>query len=123
MTGPSGNAHSIWAALYIPPPPTEVPCKGVTPALFDIGGDWSHGYNLVESRGNAGRRVTSRFRTQVAVALSYCATCPLATRQWCLDAVAPQTSWYTGVAGGIVWAGGRPVWTIADQERAEAVAS
>ena len=115
MTSPGPSSLNIWAAAYVPPAPDRVPCKGADPALFDLALDGEH---LIHDRGT--RRVTYAFQSQVAVALSYCATCPLATRQWCLETVRPRESGANTIAGGIAWVGGKPRWDLADQEQWEA---
>lgn len=59
---------------------------------------------------------------EVEDGLALCATCPLATRQWCLAVMDPQglgREWQ-GIAGGVVWSHGRAVYMPAD---AVAVAS
>lgn len=116
MTGPVNNSYNIWAQAYVPPAPDHVPCKGADPALFDLALDGEHLVNTI----TATRRVTAAFQSQVAVALSYCATCPLATRAWCLETVRPREAGANTIAGGIAWVGGKPRWTLAEQERWEA---
>lgn len=113
------TAHDVWAAAYVPPAPDRVPCKGVDPAYFDLALNGEHLINTLSSV----RRITYAFQTQVGVALSYCAQCPLATREWCVETVRPRESRANVVAGGVCWVNGRGVWDIAAQEHYEAVAS
>ncbi|MEX2985352.1 WhiB family transcriptional regulator [Streptomyces sp. C36] len=40
-------------------------------------------------------------------ALRACAVCPV--RRYCLEAVAPQVSWFDGVSGGRLWRNGKEV--------------
>ena len=108
----------LWERLYLPPAPGDVPCKGVDPWLFEI--DYRSGVNVMRREGN---RPTEPYRDRIGVALRYCATCPLAVRAWCLDAVRPNLSGFSGVAGGVVWSNGRRVWDVDRQQRLEGEAA
>lgn len=90
----------------LPPAPTPPPCVGQT---MDFDGLKAH-------------ELTPEANCEVEDGLALCATCPLATRQWCLDVMQPQTigrEWQ-GIAGGVVWSHGRVVYLAAE---AVAVAS
>lgn len=115
MTTPGPSPLSIWANAYAPPAPDTVPCAGAV-GIFDLHLDGEH---LTDIR-NGRRYVRTPFRQQVAVALSYCATCPLATRRWCEDTVRPRQSRANIVTAGAVWVNGKRVWDVAAQERYEA---
>jgi len=96
---PSQQQTPPWLRL-VPAPPTDVPCTG---EAMDFDGLKPH--ELTPARNPA-----------VADALSFCAGCPLATRQWCLDVMDPRglgDEWQ-GVAGGIVWSHGRVVYIAAE---------
>ena len=115
---------SAWERLYVAPPPDDVPCASALPWLFDI--DASPYSQIITWRAGAPRHPAPHVRDRLRIALRYCADCPLATREWCVSSVRPQESKATIVAGGVVWVGGRPSWTVEDQARyeaAEAVAS
>jgi hypothetical protein len=107
--------RSVWEKFYVGPPPAPAACAGADPQLFDIYP--SGGNHVVLTRPP---RVAPTIARQVGDALSYCATCPLATQAWCLDTVRPRDSGASIVAGGIVWSKGRPVWSVEDEARAEA---
>lgn len=90
-----------WLAR-IEPAPDVVPCVGRT-MDFD-------GFMPAELHPTRNAAVRS--------ALDLCATCPLATRQWCLDTVDPRgigKEWQ-GVAGGVVWSKGRLVYMPVEAE-------
>jgi len=97
--------HAAWLTP-LPPAPTRPPCAG---EVMDFDGLQPH--ELTPSRN-----------MHVAAGLALCAQCPLATRQWCLDVMQPQTlgrEWQ-GIAGGVVFSHGRVVYMPAE---AVAVAS
>lgn len=71
-------------------PAEPTPCADADPALFTI------------TSANGGG-MSRQERDQVMDALSYCERCPLASREWCLDVVAPAGSRFSGVVGGQVW--------------------
>ena len=82
--------------IPIPDAPTEVPCVG---EVMDYDGLKPH--ELRPDRNPV-----------VADGLSLCASCPLATKRWCLDVMRPTTlgrEWQ-GIAGGVVWSHGRAVY-------------
>ena len=107
--------HVLWERLYVAPAPTETPCAGVDPRLFDL--DYHSGVNVMR-RDKSGP--TSSHADRIGIALRYCATCPLVTRAWCVNAVQPQAAGFSGVAGGAVWSNGRRVWDVERQERIDA---
>lgn len=92
---PSAKPESHWDRP-IPLAPTAPPCAGQT---MDFDG-------LQRSELHPVRN------TVVEDALALCATCPLATRQWCLAVMDPQGAGkeWQGVAGGAVWSHGRLVY-------------
>ena len=109
------NHHVMWERLYVAPPPTDPPCRDTDPAVFDLG--YYSGVNVMARDASAPR---AAYASQIAVALRYCAMCPLVTRAWCLNAVQPQPAGYSGIAGGAVWSNGRRVWDVDRQQRLDA---
>lgn len=80
----------------IAPAPTPTPCTG---EVMDF--DGMKPYELTPERNAA-----------VAFGLSLCASCPLATKRWCLDLMDPTghgREWQ-GLAGGVVWSHGKAVY-------------
>lgn len=76
--------------------PTEVPCVGY----------------VMDFDGLPARQLHPDYNPDVRVGLSLCTSCPLATRQWCLDVMDPRglgREWQ-GIAGGVVWSHGRVVY-------------
>lgn len=119
MTIPT-SPSDVWAKMYTPPPPAQPPCVDSDPDLFFFDA-------YAESTGVMNRKTTPRqprndYALQIATALRVCPSCPLATRQWCLDAVRPQHSGVCIIAGGVVFANGRPVWSLEDERRREVAA-
>ena len=111
-----GTGRDFWAALYVPPPPAEAACKGASPYLFELRTATYNGTGInVMKHRDGDESVSPRFESQVTVALGYCATCPLATRQWCLDTVRPREGHFSGIAGGAVFSNGRRVWDLRRQ--------
>jgi hypothetical protein len=102
----------LWERMYVPPAPDTVACKGADPSLFDVG--YAAGVNVMRRDG---RGPNQSYARHIDVALRYCETCPLATREWCVAAVVPRQSGFSGVAGGAVWSNGRRLWTLADRAR------
>ena len=107
--------HVLWERLYVAPAPTDTPCKGVPPWIFDL--DYGSGKKVMRSDQSS---PSVAYGDRIGIALHYCATCPLATRAWCIDAVQPQAAGYSGVAGGAVWSNGRRVWDVDRQQRLDA---
>jgi transposase-like protein len=97
-------------ASRVPAPPEPGPCAQAPEGLFDI----SFGSHREVSRDG---RLSRWIAPQVEDAFAYCARCPLATREWCVqEATLPHLSGVHIIAGGTVWVGGRPVWTLDDHE-------
>ena len=114
------NLGDFWQRLYVPPPPGEPACAGVAPSLFEV--DPQSANNLVRAH-NAGRALPLHLATQFDVALRYCASCPLAVREWCeTKATRPQTSRVSIITGGKVFVQGRVVWDLRRQAAAERAA-
>ena len=109
-----GRFTVLWEHLYVPPPPAEAACKDADSWLFDL--DYYGGVNIMRRDQAA---PNAAYRPRLGVALRYCATCPLATREWCVETVRPARSGFSGVAGGVVWSGGRRVWDVDRQQRLE----
>lgn len=107
---------SVWEKMYVAPAPDTIACPPLSP-LFDITPIPGVGVVVDRSRG---RHLAHELAQQVDAALGYCADCPLATRAWCVESARPKESGASMVAGGVVWAQGRPVWTLEDQRRANA---
>ena len=70
-------------------PPDEVPCYDMTGMFLD----------------------PAQFRnpTNAVLALTVCASCPIATRKWCWGVVRPTTSRFDGIAAGIIFSNGVPI--------------
>jgi hypothetical protein len=101
----------LWERMYVPPAPDATPCTGADPWLFEI--DYHSGVNVIRRDGTG---PSAGYAERIGVALRYCETCPLASREWCVDAaVKPQLSGFSGVAGAAVWSNGRRVWDIERQ--------
>jgi hypothetical protein len=105
-------AYVPWEKLYVPPAPDDVPCAGAPAYLFDLA--YHGGVNIMRRDKSA---PNPAYRDGIGVALRYCATCPLATRAWCVEAVRPALSGVSGVAGGAVWSNGRRIWDVDRQQR------
>jgi hypothetical protein len=67
-----------------------------------------------------GRPMPQHVAAQFEVALRYCADCPLAVREWCVnEATLPQTSRASIIAGGKVFSQGRVIWDLDKQAAAQ----
>ena len=76
--------------------PTQVPCHGKT----------------MDTDGLQPKELHPDRNPAIRAGLALCASCPLATRQWCLDVMDPRghgKEWQ-GIAGGVVWSHGRVVY-------------
>lgn len=86
--------------VQMTPAPTPVPCAG----------------EVMDFDGLKPAELTPSRNAHVAAGLALCASCPLATRQWCIDVMQPQTAGreWQGIAGGVVWSNGRVVYMPAE---------
>ena len=115
MTAPRYTTE-LWQQWYVLPAPDTVACAGIAPELFEFAGTHAA---IVQTNAGVKAKPSGAVAVQIATALAVCATCPLATRDWCLDAVRPKQSGVSIIAGGAVWSRGRRVWTIEKQRRLE----
>lgn len=110
-----------WQRLYVPPPPEDfdAPCIG-RPHLFDIEPKMAAALTRHYGGGNGLR---ADYAAQIDVALSYCAQCPLAIRDWCENtATIPRGSRASIITGGKVYSRGRVVWSLEHKAAAERAA-
>jgi hypothetical protein len=112
-----GAVDDLADEMRVPEPPDRVACIDATPGLFDI--TFTTGRTAVVRDG----RLLIGAASQVEAAFRYCASCPLATREWCRDvAVRPRQSQANIITAGEVWISGRRVWTLSDHARRGAAA-
>ncbi len=112
----ASNLGDLWAGLYVPAPPGPPACEGAYPGLFDV--DWRAGA-VITRAATTGKPMPQHIEAQFDVALRYCAECPLAVREWCVnEATLPRQGRASIIAGGKVFSQGRVIWDLDRQAAA-----